>query len=120
MNFTQQNLHLDKHELIMDQLSKKEIRLKVEESASQTLEKLGITKPSKKTQKLIKQTSKKLTDALQKDLKKLYKKIKKEESILKVKAKAQEKDKKVAQPQKVVKVTKKVKAKSSLKQEPTN
>lgn len=77
----------------MEHLSKKEIRSKVQESVSQALEKLDITKASKKTQRVVKQTSKRLTSALQKELKKLYKKNKKAESIKSVKPKKAEKAK---------------------------
>ncbi|MEQ8424577.1 MAG: hypothetical protein RIA63_07690 [Cyclobacteriaceae bacterium] len=71
----------------MEPLSKKEIRTKVEESVSQALEKLEITNASKKTKKVVKATSRKLTGALKKELKKLYKKNKKAETIKDVKPK---------------------------------
>lgn len=71
----------------MDQLSKKEIRLKVEESVSQALAKLDITEASKRTKKVVKKTSEKLTSALQKELKKLYKKDKKSSELKAVKPK---------------------------------
>lgn len=61
----------------MDQLSKKEIRAKVEESVSQTLAKLEITNISKKTKKAVKKTTAKLAKAFNQELKKISKRIKK-------------------------------------------
>jgi hypothetical protein len=76
----------------MDSPSKKEIRTKVKDSVSQTMEQLHIEKASKKTKKLIKKTSNKLTDAIQKELKKIEKKAKKEaKKVDKIKPKKSEK-----------------------------
>ena len=56
-------------------ISKKEIALTVEQAMGSALEKLEITAPSKKTEKLIGKVSKKFSGRLKKEVKSLDKKI---------------------------------------------
>lgn len=67
--------------------SKKEIRLEIEMSLSQVLELIGITDPSKKTEKMIKKASQSLAEVLKKEIKKAEKKNKKDTAIKNIKPK---------------------------------
>ncbi len=71
----------------MDQLSKKEIKTKVKESVAEALEKLQITKASKKTKRVIKKTAGQIAKALTREIKKIARKEKKAHHIKSVKPK---------------------------------
>lgn len=54
----------------MKNISKKDIRAKVEKSLNDTLSQFDITKPTKKTEKFIKKTTKKLSGKIKSEVKK--------------------------------------------------
>jgi hypothetical protein len=54
----------------MKTISKKDIRTKVEKSMRDTLSQFDIAKPTKKTEKLIKKTTKKLSGKIRREVKK--------------------------------------------------
>lgn len=62
----------------MNKITKKEIAHTVEEAMGSTLEKLKITSPTKKTEKLLTKVSKEFSGQLKKEVKKLDKKASKE------------------------------------------
>ena len=59
----------------MKKLKKNEIAHTVEEAMGSALEKLKITKPSKKTEKMVEKVSKKFSSQLEKEVKKQDKKV---------------------------------------------
>ncbi|HSF52333.1 MAG TPA: hypothetical protein VLA71_01200 [Algoriphagus sp.] len=61
----------------MNKITKKEIAHTVEEAMGSTLEKLKITSPTKKTEKLLTKVSKEFSGQLKKEVKKLDKKASK-------------------------------------------
>jgi hypothetical protein len=87
-------------ELIMDsteKITKKEIAHTVEEAMGSTLEKLNITSPSKKTEKVIKKVSKEMSGQIKNEVKKQEKEVKKRDKKV---AKAVNKAKKEITPKK--------------------
>ncbi len=69
-------------ELIMDsteKITKKEIAHTVEEAMGSTLEKLNITSPSKKTEKVIKKVSKEFSGQIKTEVKRKQKEEKKQD-----------------------------------------
>lgn len=89
----------------MAPITKKEIRSQIEESVNQVLGTLEITKASKRTKKLIKGISRKLTDALKSELKKIEKaKAKAAKKLKKVKKVKPKKAEKAKGPKKVEEV----------------
>jgi hypothetical protein len=61
----------------MDKLTKKEMRQSIEDAIRQTLLKFELSIPSKKTQKLLESSSRKIAEQIKSELKKKSKEIKK-------------------------------------------
>lgn len=61
----------------MDKLTKKEMRQSIEDAIRQTLLKFELSIPSKKTQKLLENSSRKITEQIKSELKKKSKKTEK-------------------------------------------
>ncbi len=55
---------------LMNKLTKKEIRLSIEDAIRQSLQKFEISIPSKKTQRLLENSSKRIADQIKDELKK--------------------------------------------------
>ncbi len=70
-----------------EEISKKEIRSKIEKSLNKAITELHITSPSKKTKKSVKKASSKIAGTIKKDLKKLRSKKKPVSNVIKGKKK---------------------------------